>query len=591
MKITKVDIKRFRSINNLSLDISNTSNLVTICGQNNVGKTNVLRAIKLFFKPLEFNYRQDIPEFKQMTGGASVYPIIIITFNQNNVIWRITKDFNPIKISEDSVLNHSITGKKNNIEITEKEILKELSKIHFFYLPSINISFPELINYIIDDQFLDIEFGKSRMSGKKKEVKDSLEKAKNTLQEILDDLTESINPSFNEFQENWGIKFEVPKNINNFREIINKEIDFIITDDTHTPIHSKGAGLQRLGHMLIVFRIIEKLNLKNKNCIVLIDEPDIYLHYKLQKKLNEKIKHINDNSQLFLTTHSPIFINPYKLENLFLLNLEVEKKESIRKNQIGSILSTLKVDLTKDDSVYTVKEILGIEDKDSFVVGRNNLLVEGLEDKKYLEELIGLFDLPMPNMISAGGVTNFIKLIEYYEAICENDDEKITFKLLFDNDEAGREQFQKIDKKVKKDIFKNINVELIFITDFENTTFPKDKPNIEIEDFIYPDIILENSNKVFKTKRGFNKISESTFKKQIGNISIRYNGVLDIIDRLKNLRNDKEGLTFSTKESGFKGALANLFSLKGDNVLIKKIYELDVKYPEVKKFLIKLTND
>lgn len=327
MRISKIEIKRFRSINNINLLISKSSNLITICGQNNVGKTNILRSLNLFFNKRDFDSKKDIPEFKQMTGGASVFPFIKITFVEGSNTWEISKNFDPKKLTENTDNNCILIGKKNSKNITEKETYK--------FLSSINISFPEIINFLVDDQFLDIEFGKSRMKGKKGDVKSSLENAKNTHQEILDDLTASIDPSFKEFHSSWGIKFDVPKNINRFREIINNEIEFIITDDTQTEIHSKGAGLQRLGHILMVIRIVEKLISSRKKCIILIDEPDIYLHSKLQKKLFEKIKKLSNDTQVFITTHSPIFINPYKLDNLFLLELLITEKYSERKkNQV-----------------------------------------------------------------------------------------------------------------------------------------------------------------------------------------------------------------------------------------------------------------
>lgn len=150
---------------------------------------------------------------------------------------------------------------------------------------------------LIDDRFLEIEFGNTKMKGKKKDVKSSLEKARKILQEILDDLTNSVDPIFKEFHKDWGIKFIVPKDINRFREILNEEINFTLTDKTKTEIKSKGAGLQRLGHILLNLRIIEKLTSSDQKCILIIDEPDIYLHSELQKKIKSKTKeHLSKNT-------------------------------------------------------------------------------------------------------------------------------------------------------------------------------------------------------------------------------------------------------------------------------------------------------
>jgi predicted ATP-dependent endonuclease of OLD family len=456
-------------------------------------------------------------------------------------------------------------------------------------LSSINVSFPETINYLVDDKFLEIEFGNAKMRGKKGEVKLSLENARNTLQEILDDLTNSIDPIFKEFHSTWGIKFIVPKNINRFREILNEEIEFILTDDTRSEINSKGAGLQRLGHILLNLRIIEKLTNSKKNCILIIDEPDIYLHSRLQKKLNQRLKEISLNTQVFITTHSPIFIDGYKMKNLFLLELGVTSTYSTRKNQNGNILDTKLIDLKKDDAVFLIKETLGIEDKDNLVIGKKNLIVEGEEDKRYITELVNFFDLPMCNIITTGGVTNFTKYLDYYNSITETGADKPKFILLYDNDEEGRLQFDKLSKKT----YDKINVEHFYVIDSQNTVFQNyksAKPNIEIEDLIYPEIILELSNKIFSKKKGFKKISEKNFLKKVENQSLRFNGVLEILDVLKNEANPMDGLQLSTKDNNFKGGISSLFIIKGNSEMIERVQQLDSKYPEVRIFLTKIMN-
>ena len=588
--ITKVEIKRYRSINDLVINIDESHNIVTFCGQNNVGKTNILRAIALFFNKMTFSYKEDVPEFKQMTAGNSVYPSIIIELKDTikNDFYSIKKDFNPRKIEEDSIKQYSISGKKNNENIDSETCEDFLNDINIFFLPSINVSFPETINYLIDDRFLEIEFGNTKMKGKKKEVKSSLEKAREILQEILDDLTDSVDPIFKEFHKDWGIKFIVPKDINRFREILNEEIDFTLTDNTRTEIRSKGAGLQRLGHILLNLRIIEKLTSLDKKCILIIDEPDIYLHSKLQKKLNQKLKEISQKTQTFITTHSPIFIDAYKMRNLFLLELSVTPKISRRQNREGNILNTQLVDLNKGDTTYLIKETLGIEDNDNFIIGRKNLLVEGEEDKRYITELANFFELPMCNIIVAGGVSNFIKYIEFYNSIAENNDTKPKFVLLYDNDDAGREQYDKL----KNNKYSNIEIKRFFVIDSQNTSFAtsKTKPNIQIEDLIYPEIILELTNKILSNKKGFRKIKDKDFFSKIANTSLRFNGVLEILDNLKNEVNPDKGLEISIKDLSIKGGISNLFSIKGNTEMIKKIQELDSKYPEVKNFLTELMN-
>ena len=54
MRITKLYIQNFRSIENLSLDFPHF--YTAICGKNDAGKSNVIRVLRLLFKTTESPY-------------------------------------------------------------------------------------------------------------------------------------------------------------------------------------------------------------------------------------------------------------------------------------------------------------------------------------------------------------------------------------------------------------------------------------------------------------------------------------------------------------------------------------------------------
>lgn len=64
MKYQLIEFKiyNYRSISEIKLKIDN-ANLTVICGSNNVGKTNFLRALNLFFNPEldNFDADRDVP--------------------------------------------------------------------------------------------------------------------------------------------------------------------------------------------------------------------------------------------------------------------------------------------------------------------------------------------------------------------------------------------------------------------------------------------------------------------------------------------------------------------------------------------------
>jgi predicted ATP-dependent endonuclease of OLD family len=107
---------------NLQFNVSQDSNLVTFCGQNNIGKTNILRSINIFFNPDKYNPQTDIPTLKMATWGGSVQPKIEITFvdDKNQTFYCITRDFEPNK-------KKTTTGFSFNGSLNRKTNCKDLS--------------------------------------------------------------------------------------------------------------------------------------------------------------------------------------------------------------------------------------------------------------------------------------------------------------------------------------------------------------------------------------------------------------------------------------------------------------------------------
>ena len=89
MKIEKVKISNFRSIVNIEIKIEKKKNYVCFWGANNVGKTNVLNALALFFDKNEYIAEKDCPNHKFYgTRGGHYQPKIEITFNNDNDIYQ-----------------------------------------------------------------------------------------------------------------------------------------------------------------------------------------------------------------------------------------------------------------------------------------------------------------------------------------------------------------------------------------------------------------------------------------------------------------------------------------------------------------------
>lgn len=591
IKINKIHIKRYRSILDLELAINNENNFITICGENNTGKTNSLKAIDLFFNPHKYVPEQDIPhhKFEGSRGGATCPEISIDFLLEDNDIHRITRRFDlkkPVSVEGKKLKAQGIRSKQESI--TDTEIKSLFKKISFFFIESINISFPDIINNLMDDLY-DIEYEKARFSGLKSDLKTSFEKYTSGLLDVLNQLSTEINPLFQEYQENWGIGFDLETDVKKFRDLITNEIIFYINDGSNTYIEGKGSGLQRLAYILLHSRIINKI--QSKSIFLLIDEPDVYLHQGLQKKLYKHLLEISENSQVMITTHSPVFINSYSLENVFLLDLETTEKTYIRKNKTYKILSTNNIDINQTNGSKKIKEYLGIEESDYELLNNYNIIVEGETDKFYLEELSKFFGLSFPNIISANGADNIAKYLEFYSSYYQNNTKRPKILILLDNDAKGREVFTKLTKDKNKNKYSSLETNFKLVPNFLGDT-PTDidlkiNTDHQIEDFLYPKLLCELVNRILK-KKGFKIINANNIDNKIKTPAFKDRGILALIETQKNENNPTNGqkINFTSSNSeGIKKGFSNLLIIQGDKKIIDIIKQEDEKYPQVKAFL------
>ncbi|WP_445749245.1 ATP-dependent nuclease [Polaribacter sp.] len=588
MKIKRIHIKRFRSILDLRLDINTVNNFSTICGANNSGKTNVLKALNIFFNPSDYILKEDVPNHKLGSRGGATYPDIIITFVKNDIEYIIKREFGVDGIENEQIEKITIIdGKPEKVKQDLKEIQKILNQIAFFFIPAINISFPNLINNLIDDVY-ELEYEKTRFSGLKKELKDSFDNYTSGLIEILNKLATEINPIFKEFNENWSVSFENTADVKKFKDLISEDVEFYLNDLSNRNIQGKGSGLQRLGYILLHSKMISKL--KKKSVILCIDEPDVYLHQGLQKKLHSHLIDIAKNNQVLITSHSQTFIDCYKLDNVFLLDLEIGEEIFYQRTKSKyHPLNTCLVDIKEDNGLKKIREYLGITDADYELLENYNIIVEGESDKKYISELGKFFGLNVPNIIHSGGASKIDKYLEFYNNFYKERDFKPKLRVIFDNDEEGRKEYNRIQGKIHS--IKNIKVTIEFIPNcfgevplIEDVKSSKVKSNYEIEDFIYPELIYFLSIELMK------KIKLSTFRfnkleQKIKAAAFKEKGILYNVDLLKNEHNLEEGVKIDFSGEQAKNGMVSLFNIKGTKKMSELIIEADKKYPEVKKYI------
>ncbi len=338
------------------------------------------------------------------------------------------------------------------------------------------------------------------------------------------------------------------------------------------------------------FEILKRT--KNKNYIVCIDEPDIYLHEGMQRKLMAFFKSSANESQIFYTTHSKIFIDEYSMKNTFLLDAKHYQQYSSRKKKDIDTIETLNINIDDDCGFEKICTHLGIVQNNYEILMENNLLVEGGCDKKYLEELGTYFNFDIPNIIPLDGVDNAEKYLEFYDSYYNNNRTtyKPNIKVIFDNDNAGRIVYNKIKNKT----YNHINISCILINNFDGTSHLSSNSNHEIEDFVYPEVICYLVNKLLE-KKGLNKINVDEVSNKIKSNAFKNTGIMSLLENEKNSKNLENGniisfISSSQATNNIKKGLSGMFRISGNRQLIKLIDKCNNENPEVKKFLKHIFN-
>jgi len=459
MKLEAINIKNFRSIQEITVEECGGFNV--IIGKNNAGKSNILRAIDIFFESLkegeilvvDLNIGQSIDFHQQLVGT----PIEITMFFQlslherNNLIEEnienIYKDLYPgISLNDPNPkLSVAVLFEVQTymIEVSEEEFVPEVlgcvKKVNLYKSGSSTIQEDTIFhtifevdskeldriiytgNYIEEQPFapehilhlikqigeINVLYLTERRKPIGKREAEQLYEIKNTRQGV-----DSFNAIKEIVTDLLGIGIEVFKSTQpSTEQNIEAEIDidkFIV--------EVNGAGILEALRLILDYEL-------NKPDILLIEEPEIHLHPALETIVMRYLQSIGKNCQIFITTHSTNFLDTAEMRNVQLINGQ-EAEESIPR-ELGIRLSSL---FMYDKLVF----------------------VEGL-DEDVIREWASICSVkltqPSIGFVSMGGVRNFThyatkKTIEF---LCKR---RVLVFFMLDHDERDEDEINTLKDKL-----------------------------------------------------------------------------------------------------------------------------------------------
>lgn len=426
-KILSIRLIDFRSFEDVNLKLDE---VIVLIGSNNVGKTNLLRAIELLPPEKQIDTQRDLRRGSSRQSPELIYQIELdsieklplyeldlpktIGIKKTASSWEIVKDepeprridelltegeyyrnstegdveigtyiLSPGKIAKDSLLSDDVKQSLTPVSLEEagNEFHTEVSEIIKTKLPGIqNVWNPEESDFITEetpiDQILNDEnLPVARLLIKAFEIDSSVGDYRQILpkgihseiQTFCQRATVAVNAILDKY---WKFKPSIKLSINSSDSSLRVFFDQGKTGLVE-PLFSSD-GLQWLMSYFIRFGMTDV-----ENRIILLDQPGDKLYPGGQKDLVELLENIGKKNQLVYSTHSPFMISKSKLgRNVRIISKPTDENG----NQIGysQIINEIKeTDIRQSELLNSA---LGFVWTDFIPVGEFNILLEGKLD-------------------------------------------------------------------------------------------------------------------------------------------------------------------------------------------------------------------
>ena len=393
--INRIKIKYFRSIYNLDIkDIS--SSLTVFTGKNDTGKSNILRALNLFFNneidpndKLDFNRDFSKIRNKQIAESSKERKLISIEieFNNPGSYRTLEKTFTYRKSWDRYGKLVESDWKKGVTEKAKGSANKFLNSIEYIYIPAIK--------------------DKNTFSDLLQRLKASLPKPQTLEIEKFNNEIKTYGVELkNDLRKNIGLEptLSLPTSINE----LFSSLDFIIGDGiVETSLSQRGDGI-RCRFIPAIINYIAKNN-STKRYIWGLEEPENSLEFAKALELSYTLEQTySKKAQIFATSHSPAFVGEIEENSSRCIHLLIKNEKKLIENKVitRNILSNVMLDTVSEELgyiklqkelAYKLKEHIKLlaqakQELDKLKENIENtqnkyiLLVEGSTDKKLIEK-------------------------------------------------------------------------------------------------------------------------------------------------------------------------------------------------------------
>ncbi|WP_214797134.1 AAA family ATPase [Exiguobacterium sp. s5] len=427
MRLYNLKIKNYKSINELSV---NLGTLTAIVGKNNFGKSTTLDALQCFYglreisqadfhlgtkKDIEIQVTfKDVEEsdLERYIGYKAMHAKVTTKIKgKPDDEEFLNKQFEKLKEEKEKKINEAIEKYHINLEneCTFKIIFsysldgKATYKIEgklipkneiFKFVPPVKVisairtpdkettagtksNLKELIALLQsendENDYIDLPEIEGKLTYE--EIKSLIsQKEEDKCVHLSKDLTKHFQNAIN--TDSLSVKVKIDESFKfdfKYKTVledseVGREVDIL----------SCGTGLQSM-MILSILQTYIKLK-KDDNFILLIEEPEVYLHPSLQRKMINTLLKISEKNQTILTTHSPIIISKIDKGNIHCVN-KVKGVTHLVDPTVNNIVDELGIQIS---DILNKQAVVFVEGKDDY------LLFTNLIDKIAIEKGLGL---------------------------------------------------------------------------------------------------------------------------------------------------------------------------------------------------------